>query len=65
MKNYICTNRAKVNCDPPTCATCGWESAEEKRRKEYLRKYGLTLCEDGLQRLVIDQKHLQKERFEG
>ncbi len=59
MKHYICTNRSKVKCDPSECASCGWEKTEAERRKAYVREHGLTLCEDGLRRLVMDQEPLQ------
>ena len=38
------------------CDTCGWCYAEAKRRTEYIREYGLTKCEDGLYRLVMEEK---------
>lgn len=38
-----------LNVDP----TCGWEAAEAERRRAYLREHGLTLCADGLRRLII------------
>lgn len=31
----------------------GWEAAEAERRRAYLREHGLTLCADGLRRLII------------
>lgn len=40
-------------CKPTECRTCGWEAAEAERRRAYIRKHGLTLCADGLRRLII------------
>lgn len=41
------------------CEGCGWERAEAARRRAHLKENGLTLCADGLRRLVI-----RKERSE-
>lgn len=30
-----------------------WEAAEAARRREYVKKHGLTLCADGFRRLII------------
>lgn len=35
------------------CPRCGWEAAEAERRRAYLHEHGLTLCADGLRRLII------------
>jgi len=40
-------------CKPSECPTCGWEAAEAERRTEYQQEHGLTLCDDGLRRLII------------
>ena len=40
-------------CKPSECASCGWEAAEAARRREYVKKHGLTLCADGFRRLII------------
>lgn len=51
---YICTlpeHAKKKDCGG--CDRCGWEAAEAERRRAYLRKHGLTLCADGLRRLII------------
>ena len=40
-------------CKPSECASCGWEAAEAARRREYVKEHGLTLCADGLRRLII------------
>ena len=36
------------------CTRCGWNIKEAARRHKYLRKHGLTLCADGLYRLIIE-----------
>lgn len=54
---YICLlgiDPKKVQkCNASECPTCGWEAAEAERRRAYLREHGLTLCADGLRRLII------------
>ena len=54
---YICLlgiDPKKVKkCNASECPTCGWEAAEAERRRAYLREHGLTLCADGLRRLII------------
>ena len=42
-------------CKPSECASCGWEAAEAARRREYVKEHGLTLCADGLRRLIISK----------
>lgn len=51
---YICTlpEKAKKK-DCSGCDRCGWEAAEAERRRVYLREHGLTLCADGVRRLII------------
>ena len=53
-KSYKCllpeASRRK-ECDG--CDRCGWEAAEAERRRAYLHECGLTLCADGLRRLII------------
>lgn len=56
-KVYVCLlgidPATSTKCNPSECPTCGWEAAEAERRTEYRRKHGLTLCDDGLRRLII------------
>lgn len=40
-------------CSVNKCKTCGWEKAEAKRRRQYIRAHGLTLCSDGLRRCLL------------
>lgn len=42
-------------CVPQECRTCGWNSREAELRRAYLKAHGLTLCKDGLWRLVISK----------
>lgn len=51
---YICTlpEKAKKK-DCSGCEHCGWEAAEAERRRAYIHEHGLTLCADGLRRLII------------
>ena len=55
-KNFECTllSEAKMK-DCSGCKHCGWEAAEVERRRTYLREHGLTLCADGLRRLIIQK----------
>lgn len=57
---YICllgVDPAKAQkCKPSECASCGWEAAEAARRREYMKEHGLTLCADGLRRLIIKKE---------
>lgn len=54
---YICLlgidPKEVQKCNASECPTCGWEAAEAERRRAYLREHGLTLCADGLRRLII------------
>lgn len=56
-REYICLLGIDPNkvqkCNASECPTCGWEAAEAERRRAYLREHGLTLCADGLRRLII------------
>lgn len=52
QKRY-CSGCAAEKCNASECPTCGWEAAEAERRRAYLREHGLTLCADGLRRLII------------
>ncbi len=45
-------------CNPTTCGNipcsmCGFNVEEHKRRRKILAENGLTLCSDGLRRLII------------
>lgn len=53
-KSYKCLlPEASRRKDCGGCDHCGWEAAEEERRRAYLHEHGLTLCADGLRRLII------------
>lgn len=43
-------------CKPSECAACGWEAAEAARRTQYIKEHGLTLCADGLRRLIMKKE---------
>lgn len=47
-------------CYPGECRKCGWNASVEFRRKEQIRKNGLTKCRDGKRRLI-----LRKEKGDG
>ena len=53
MPETKCT-LAHRNCSQVgRCASCGWEANEIQRRKDIFEEDGLTVCEDGLSRLII------------
>lgn len=54
MKTRKCLLK-EANCDM-RCAICGWNKEVEERRNKLLAEKGLTLCSDGLKRLVIKRE---------
>lgn len=50
----------KPNCKRD-CARCGWNPEEAERRKIELRKNGLTLCNDGLHRMIVKRKESEAD----
>lgn len=70
MKNEI---PAKYRCtfgrDPETsqvcvgcqCLHCGWNEKEALFRRMLMKENGLTLCSDGLRRLVIPARYQKEE----
>jgi hypothetical protein len=55
MKNKKCL--LEERCCDGKCVGCGWDSEEAERRKKEFAENGLTLCNDGLHRLVIKRGH--------
>lgn len=43
-------------CYPGECKGCGWNASVDARRKEQIRKKGLTKGEDGKRRLVLKKE---------
>lgn len=64
---YVCTlgydPEKAAKCNPSECPSCGWEAAEAERRGNYRRKHGLTLCADGLRRLIIKEEAAMADRY--
>ena len=54
LKNRNCTTVG-------SCAGCGWEENEIWRRMGIRREVGLTLCEDGLKRLIVGRPRKTEE----
>lgn len=57
MDATICTLGEIPVCHRSNCPTCGWNAEVAACRREYLRQHGpegLTLCSDGLRRLIIN-----------
>ena len=54
-KKKRCKLGDKARCEQETdaCKSCGWNVDEAARREKYLEENGLTLCDDGLYRLII------------
>ncbi len=50
-KNQMC-ELEKSRCSG-SCDRCGWNKRERAWREALLRKNGLTLCKDGVYRLII------------
>lgn len=46
-------------CKPSECAACGWEATEAERRTQYIKEHGLTLCADGLRRLIMKKEETE------
>ena len=44
-------------CKPSECRCCGWNKEEADRRRAYVAEHGLTLCADGLRRLIIRKEN--------
>ena len=55
MPEVKCTlDPDRRNCNTVgRCTICGWEAGEIQRRKDIFEEDGLTLCGDGLERLII------------
>lgn len=60
-KIYVCLlgidPATSKKCNPSECPTYGWEVEEAERRRAYTREHGLTLCKDGLYRLIIPKRN--------
>lgn len=54
MKNENCLLAEPV-CEF-NCKYCGWNKKTDEERRKQIAKQGLTLCEDGLHRVVIKQE---------
>ena len=48
-------------CDENQCFRCGWNEREAAFRRDLLQVKGLTLCSDGLRRLVMPAIKFEKE----
>ena len=48
-------------CEENQCCRCGWNEREARFRSMLLAVKGLTLCSDGLRRLVMPARNYQKE----
>ena len=56
-KHFECTLSLDARMkDCRGCEGCGWERAEAARRRAYIKEHGLTLCADGLWRLVMKKE---------
>lgn len=47
--------QARVECTGRKCYRCGWNAGEMERRNRQIKAEGLTLCDDGLERLIIQR----------
>lgn len=48
-------------CDESQCFRCGWNEQEARYRQRLLSVNGLTMCSDGLRRLVLPERNFVKE----
>lgn len=44
-------------CEESQCWRCGWNEQENWNRRMLLAVQGLTLCSDGLRRLVLPERY--------
>lgn len=51
-----CYRNKNLPCDTSMCKSCGWDDSEHKRRLKLADENGLTLCNDGLFRLIITKR---------
>ena len=49
------------NCEATGCLRCGWNAHEARMREILFAAKGLTMCSDGLRRLVIPARNDGKE----
>ena len=49
------------NCQASWCFCCGWNSHEARMREILFAAKGLTMCSDGLRRLVMPARNDVKE----
>lgn len=59
MDNCVLCERTCSN-DSASCKHCGWNAEEVEHRKKLLAENGATLCDDGLQRLIITRNKNEK-----
>lgn len=52
----ICTLNPQYRECKYNCGICGWSQKEAKRREKLLSTNGLTVCKDGMKRLIIKRK---------
>lgn len=56
MENCELRKPESAVCARQGCYGCGFDITEAARRKELLNNCGLTVCKDGLKRLVIKRR---------
>ena len=54
-------NKNSQLCSESRCFRCGWNAREARMREILFAANGLTLCSDGLRRLVIPARNDVKE----
>lgn len=54
-------NKVIQRCAMSQCYLCGWNEKENRNRMILLSVHGLTLCSDGLRRLVMPARNDVKE----
>lgn len=52
----ICTLDAQSRCCNENCSGCGFDLKEQKRRQQMIAENKLTVCKNGLKKLIIKRK---------
>lgn len=53
----LLNNRNIQLCSESHCFRCGWNEKEDRNRRMLLAAKGLSMCSDGLQRLVMPARN--------
>lgn len=54
-------NKNSQFCSESHCFRCGWNEQEDRNQRMLLAVKGLTMCSDGLRRLVMPARNFAQE----